>query len=494
MIKKLGSILLSCGLLACLSIPVLGAEHPEYPAKTMEFSSASDLSQWTRLGHPDGTMEIVDGALQLGSSVAFGEVAALYTGQKCRDFTAEFVYKFPKGGNNDAAMFTYRADTLAAQGYAVYFVHCPDADKQYYIKFTSRPYQDIQAGFFFNNDGAGVAYATDSVKVKMVVSGATHTLYMTVPGKEYGEPVFSITEETPRYDNSGYIGFMQWHDAGTHEVATAFDDLTITCDDEGEAPIPEVPADTTAVTAGKITQDFSSPLSDKWGFYRGDVGGNKAEVVDDLLLLTTVGGNVPGESAAYYKENFQNGTIEADVNLSTGNSTSIAFRGQDHLRKGYQLVFDRYTGLKLCKRPYEVLASATGFDVQLDVVYSTKITVEGNRIQVAVTYEDDAGETKTVNLDYTDEANSYPDAGYVGFINYAGMANKTEAMFDNLVITKIVEGQPVPDTSETSKPGNSSKPDDSAPNTGVTALPVLALTMTGIGAGTLALSRRRSQH
>ena len=485
MTKKISSILMALCLLAVLCIPVFGAENPEYPVSTKDFEDAAQLTQWNRLGHPDGTMEIRDGQLMLGSSAAFSEVAALYSQQKCQDFTAEFTFKFPEGANNDAAMFFYRSDSLAAQGYAVYFVHCPDSDKQYYIKFVSRPYQDIQAGFFFNNDGEGVEYATDAVQVKVVVSGATHTLYMTVPGKEYGDPIFSITEENPRYSNSGYMGFMMWHDGGTHPVTTAFDNLTITCNDEGEAPIAPEPEDPSTVTAGKVTEDFSAPLSDKWAFYRNNVGGNKAEVMDDLLVLTTVGGNVPGESAAYYKDKFLNGIIEADVILTLGNSTSIVFRGQDYMRNGYQLIFDRYAGLKLCKRPYEVLASATGFEVALDVVYHTKITVDGNKIQAVVTYEDDAGETQTVRLDYTDEANSYPEAGYVGFVNYAGMATKTEAFLDNLIITKVVEG---------SDPGDGSESDKPSPDTGAAAIPLLAVVLSGASAGTIALTRHRNRN
>ncbi len=499
--RKMSGILAIFCLLSLLCLPVCGAEaeNPEYPAVTRDFASADQLAQWNRLGLPEGTMEIQDEQLLLGSATAFSEVAALYNQQMCQDFTAEFTFTFPEGVNNDAAMFFYRSDALAAQGYAVYFVHCPDSDKQYYIKFVSRPYQDIQAGFFFNNDGEGVEYATDAVQVKLVVSGATHTLYMTVPGKEYGEPIFSITEEEPRYSNSGYMGFMMWHDAGTHQATVAFDNLTITCNDEGEAPLPTEPEDPSEVTAGTVTQDFSEPLSDNWGFYRGDVGGNSAQVVDDLLVLTTVGGNVAGESAAYYKDKFQNGTIEADVILSLGNSTSIVFRGRDYLRQGYQLVFDRYAGLSLCKRPYEVLATAADFEVAYDVVYHAKITVEGSRIQAAVTYTDDNNETRTVTLDYTDEANSYPDAGYVGFVNYVGMANKTEAYLDNLTITKVVEGtDPGPEDPDPTDPDptDPEEPDPTdpgdSPDTGEAALPASLVVLAAAALGTAVLTRRRA--
>lgn len=498
MARKLGSLVLVLCLAMALCVPVSAENPPEYPVVTKDFEDAASQAEWNRLGHPDGTVQVEGGELLLGSAAEFSEVAALYGQQKCQDFTAEFTFRFPEGDNNDAAMFTYRADTLAAEGYAVYFVHCPNPDRQYYIKFVSRPYQDIQAGFFFNANGEGVDYATDSVQVKMVVSGATHTLYMALPGQEYGEPVFSITEEEPRYNRSGFMGFMAWHDGGARDVTTAFDNLTITCHDEGEDPIDPEPEDPSEVVAGTVTEDFSAPLSDKWGFYRKDVGGNKVEVVDDLLLLTTMGGNVAGESAAYYKDKFQNGTIEADVILTLGNSTSIVFRGQDYMRSGYQLIFDRYAGLKLCKRPYEVLAVAEGVEVTLDVVYHAKITVDGNRIQAVVTYEGDAGE-ETVTLTYTDEANSFPDAGYVGFVNYAGMANKTEAMLDNLVITKVVDGGGSTDTDDTDNTGDTDDTDDTDPddtpdnpNTGDAGLSVSILVVAAAAMGTAVLTRRRS--
>ena len=495
--KLLAAILALSALLSFGLTTALADITPEHPVFTEDFSDASSAGQWTHLGNPSGSIQINSGAMNLACSAAFSETVALYNQQKCKDFTVEFTYKFSAGTNNDAAMFLYRSDSNASSGYAVYFVHCPDSDKQYYIKFTSRPYTVLQEGLFFNNGGAGVEYNTQEVQVKMVVKGGVHTLYMTMPGQAYGAPVFTHTETTTTYDRSGFMGFMQWHDAGdSRNVSTMYDNFKITCEDEAEAVIPTEIPDTTPVTAGVISEDFSgSAPSDKWGFYRKEVGGNSARLVDGLLELNTLGGNVPGESAAYYKENFQNGTIEADVILSQGSAASIVFRGTDYMRNGYQLILDRYSGLKLCARPYELLKEESGFKAEIDREYHVKITVDGNKITAVVSWTDDQDVAKTATLEYTDAANLYPDPGYVGFVNYVPMGGYTQAYFDNLVITKVVASagtNPPDDTQDNNTPDKkpADQKDETVPKTG-NAFPVAALAASLVLTAVIVTSRRR---
>lgn len=167
--------------------------------------SVLSVEDWNLYGAADGTLNVTDNGLQLSSAVLNAETIAINTaaGQH-GDMVAEFTYHFDEGAHNDAAMFLYRASSDGSTGYAVYFVRCPDDANQYYIKLTSRPYTYLDGGYFFNDGGNGVAYNSD-VQVKIVVVGTTHQLYMTVPGGEYGDPVYTYTESTALYTN-GYTG------------------------------------------------------------------------------------------------------------------------------------------------------------------------------------------------------------------------------------------------------------------------------------------------
>ena len=194
-------------------------------ADTFDFDESNSITGWNIVGDASGTVSIVDGELQMVNTNQNAEFGAVNCNDTYANFVAEFTYRFVAGANNDAAMFLYRASENASTGYAVYFVHCPDEANQYYIKFTSRPYTSLQEGLFYNNGGVGVAYDTD-VQVKVVASGATHSLYVTLPGEEYGDPIYTYTEESQLY-TAGYVGFMQWHGTESEQVSTAFDNLEI---------------------------------------------------------------------------------------------------------------------------------------------------------------------------------------------------------------------------------------------------------------------------
>ena len=247
MLRRITGIILALSLALCFCCSVFAAEPTNV---TLDFSDSATISQW---GGPDlwgqtgATKEIKDGELQLGSTLNWTESGAVYKEAQYSDFTIEFTYRFIAGANNDGVMLLYRADEAIGTGYAVYFVHCPDEHRQYYIKFTSRPYTEIKNGMFYNDNGNGVNY-DEAIQVKMVVEGGTHTLYMTKPGQDYGEPVFTHTEETPLYSN-GYLGFMQWHDAGDHQVTSAIDNVKITVPGADiEPPVDDTPSDDNPTT------------------------------------------------------------------------------------------------------------------------------------------------------------------------------------------------------------------------------------------------------
>mgnify|MGYP000856963460 CR=1 FL=1 len=467
MFKK--AIGLAVLLAMLMAIPAVSAANPEYPVLTQTFESTDDQGKWHSWGTPTGQASFTGGELKLTSTAPYSDFASYYGRQVCKDFTAEFEFRTPEGAENDAASFIYRADK-DTNGYQIFFVRCPDTVPRYFIKFAERPYNELKSGMFFPDwTEPNLDYATDSVRVKVVVSGGVHQFYMARSGEAFGDtPIMSYDETTEgdgqiKYDRHGYMGFLQWHDGGERTVSTYYDNLTVTCNDEAEQAIPPEDPDTSEVVEGTVTQDFSAPLSDKWGFYRADANGGSIEIVDGMLRIVTKSVSVAGESAAYYKDKFQNGTIDVDVVLSLGNSASVVFRGQDYMRNGYQLIFDKYTGLSLCKRPYEVLATAAGFELEYDKVYHAKITVDGKHISAVVTWLDDEEVEQSVSLSFTDEADSYPDAGYVGFVNFTDPLCLTDAFYDNLVITKVVEEETSGDTS--SETGGDSDSSDTSSDT-----------------------------
>ncbi len=154
-------------------------------------------------------------------------------------------------------MFLYRANSDGSAGYALYFVRCADADNQYWIKLCSWPYKDMIAGFFFNNNGAGIAYDSD-VQVKVVANGTTHQLYMTVPGGEYGDPIYTYTEETALY-TEGYVGFAQYHANIEGTTTTSFGNLMVTEIEDN----PVVFEGQQLVLGDDLTMKFALSIEDK---------------------------------------------------------------------------------------------------------------------------------------------------------------------------------------------------------------------------------------
>lgn len=464
MFKRITGMILALSLV--LGLCCMAATAAEV-TDTFDFADAAVLDNWTKLGDPAGTMSIADGELQLSSSTPFSEVAALYNKTQYADFTAEFTYRFAQGANNDGAMFLYRAGADAATGYAVYFVHCPDSDRQYYIKLTSRPYSELKNGMFYNNNGQGVAYDSD-VQVKIVVSGGTHSLYVTMPGQEYGEPVYTYTEETPQY-TQGYVGLMQWHDSGDNQLTTAFDDLKITTASAGEEEPPEEskpeeskpeeskpeeskPEESKPETKPVETKPNGKPMSfdfagsDLDGWNRLGTPDATMSAVDGELRLST---STPfSEIAALYtKETYYDFTAEFTYHFVEGGNNDGAmfiYRADDLAASGYAIYFvhcpDEHHQyyIKLTSRPYTELKAGMfynddGKGVAYDEDIQVKIVVSGGTHKLYVTKP---GQSYGDPVFTYTETNPKYEKGRIGFMQWhdSGTHQVTTA-FDDLKIT-----------------------------------------------------------
>src|SRR5690606_14993992 len=76
-----------------------------------------------------------------------------------------------------------------------------------------------------------------------------------------------------------------------------------------------------------------------------------------------------------------NHSIEADVKLKSGNAVGISIRTNNTGTQRYDLILDDVDGtLKLAKRPYVVLASAS-LNVSLDRTYHLKLVAHGSHLE-----------------------------------------------------------------------------------------------------------------
>ncbi len=403
-----------------------------------DFASTSTLNGWEKFGEVQGSMRVANGKLLLSSNVANSETAAVYKKSKYRNFTAEFTYHFEAGSENDAAMFLYGANADASTGYGVYFVHCPDDHNQYYIKLASRPYNEMKSGLFYNDDGNGVAYNED-IRVKIIVKDGAHRLYVAKPGEDFGAPIYVFTEETAKYP-VGYVGFMQWHDAGTRHVAVAFDDFSINnsteidysleegLEDDYEEPVFEVGTLLweSNFAAGSLEdaglEVFYSPEKSKaeWNLfdYNGipALHGQIAKFDDTIVRLSG--------------RKYQNCTIEASVVLERGNAIGVIGRLQDDGR-GYSVILDQHDGVKLCERsPY--LAWKTGGVVEQGTEYHIVLSMSGNTIKAKIT---NTRTMESVIHEITNDA--VHGAGYIGFSVYGydnDAVSTASAIFKNVKV------------------------------------------------------------
>lgn len=424
MFKRITSIILALSLALGLCCVVgMAAEVTD----SVDFSDTSALDTWTKLGAATGTMDIVDGELQIGSATPYSEVAAVNTAQKYGNFTAEFTYHFVEGINNDGAMFLYHTDANAATGYAVYFVHCPDADRQYYIKLTSRPYSELKAGMFFNDEGQGVDYDED-IQVKIVVADGTHSLYVAKAGESYGEAVYTYTEETPLY-TSGYVGVMHWHENDERQSTVAFDDLKITSTGE---PVTTPDVTEPSVTEPTVTEPSDDIDESKYEvgtlLWESDLSSGDLETAGLTIQYLPDGSQagwdiieLNGESMlrgqiAMFNDTivrltdakYKDVTIEAHIILERGNAVSIIGRLQDD-GSGHAIILDQHDGVKLCqKNPY--VAWKTGGIVELETEYHVVLSMSGNQIKAKVT-----NLSTNESIIHEIENDNHADAGYVGF-------------------------------------------------------------------------------
>lgn len=162
------------------------------------------------------------------------------------------------------------------------------------------------------------------------------------------------------------------------------------------------------------------------------------------------------DSIVYYKSaKYKDVTVEADVILERGNAIGIIGR-MDAEAKGYQIIFDQFDGLKLCKRPYYMFKS--GGMVDTGTRYHVVFSLIGNTVKASIT---NTATNETLTLDVQDD--TYTEAGFVGFSVYGfdtdGRSNAV-GLFDNL---KIYEGEvevTSPPTEDTQPSGGDDEPTD----------------------------------
>jgi len=106
-----------------------------------------------------------------------------------------------------------------------------------------------------------------------------------------------------------------------------------------------------------------------------------------------------------------------DVTILDGQAAGLSFRTNDTGSKGYDVILDKYDGLKLAGRPYQALKSV-GMTVENNRTYHIKVVAKGSTFKV---YLD--GELK---IDYTDTTFNYT-FGKFGMFSF-----QSTAAFDNL--------------------------------------------------------------
>ncbi len=132
----------------------------------------------------------------------------------------------------------------------------------------------------------------------------------------------------------------------------------------------------------------------------------------------------------YIGGQFTDVAIECDVTLASGNAISLIARMQENNGgQGYQLFFDQWDGLKICKRPYEVLLNRGA--ISPATLYHVRFTVQGTTLTADIT---DVAQELTFSI--TCEDATYTEAGYVGFCVF-GMG--TVAQIDNVAIYDLSE-------------------------------------------------------
>ena len=416
MYKRVIGLFLVVSMLMCM-IPFSAFASQENTERAV-----INAEDWNLYGASDGTLQLSDNSLQLSSALLNAETIAMNTeAGQYSDMVAEFTYHFDAGAHNDAAMFLYRASSDGATGYAVYFVRCPDNENQYYIKFTSRPYNYLDGGYFFNDGGNGVAYDSD-VQVKIVVVGTTHQLYMTVPGGEYGDPIYTYTESTALYTN-GYTGFAQWHADIAGATTTSFGNVNIS--------------------------KYQEESVDSWNLYGAADGtmnteNGKLQLNSSTLTAETIAINV---GAGQYGDFVAEFTYHFDAGAHN-DAAMFLYRASSDGATGYAVYFVRCADnenqyyIKLTSRPYNYLDGGYFFnDGGNGVAYSSdvqvKIVVVGTTHQLYMTVP--GGEYGDPIYTYTENTVLYTN-GYTGFAQWhADIAGATTTSFGNISISEYVE-------------------------------------------------------
>ena len=183
--------------------------------------------------------------------------------------------------------------------------------------------------------------------------------------------------------------------------------------------------------------DFSSGTinATEWKTWNLDPSSNGAWDIADVGGNKMLRGQISkfNDTLAHYKaKKFKDVTVEADIVLERGNAIGMILR-MDDSAQGYQLIFDQFDGIKLCRRPYYAFKS--GGTVDVGTKYHVLFSAIGDKIKAVIT---NSTTNETMSLEVTDT--TYTGSGYIGFNVYGFDTNGTSpavGLFDNI---KVYDG------------------------------------------------------
>lgn len=189
-----------------------------------------------------------------------------------------------------------------------------------------------------------------------------------------------------------------------------------------------------SASAPAYQNDFNSGSlkTTEWKTWNLDPNSNGAWDIADVGGDKWLRGQIAkfNDAIAHYKaKKFKDVTVEADVILERGNALGIIIR-MDDSAQGYQIIFDQYDGIKLCRRPYYVFKSGGTIDV--GTKYHIQFSAIGDKIKAVIT---NTATNEDLTLEVTDS--TYTSSGYVAFnvfgFHHDGTSNAV-GLFDNLKI------------------------------------------------------------
>jgi hypothetical protein len=139
---------------------------------------------------------------------------------------------------------------------------------------------------------------------------------------------------------------------------------------------PPVTLPATTYTATLLDADFDDGDLLNWWTVRDGSWSNPGSYVE---ASTTTGGTL-----MYDRRTGNDFTYSGDLTLTSGGEAGLSFRLSDDGAQGYDVILSRYDGgVKLAKRPYQVLGSQS-MAINLNQRYHVTVVASGGSIEVSV--------------------------------------------------------------------------------------------------------------